>query len=190
MTSESEKAKLVGLTVPWSIAVDGAYLELHIDSGGFPTHITFVGCFPLHPVGDNAEVSVAIEPGPFRLARDDERASYHLVRVRFSGAVGSGWHDYYDEGEPLNFKNYDLSDFAGKFQEGQDLREYVERLRGLHRTTGISQDPGAYELLNSRTLKDNAPGRPDLHHYLYVGSGRILSIVAEGYEWELGQAVD
>lgn len=187
MTQIRNKPKLVPLSVPWSVAVDETRLELHTDEAGFPVSATFVGCFRNSPLDDEARIGMDRDSLEFQIPSQGEPARFHFVKVNFLNGLGSGWHQHYSDWENLDLDPYDISDFEGAIRPGESADEAVDRFNAFYELTGIPADPRVYEIKGSSSLRELAADRSDLHHYLFLGSERNLSVIAEGFEWELGQ---
>lgn len=182
------KPKLVPLKVVWSMSVDDTELELLTDERGFPQSIVFVGCFRNHPYDPEA-VFINEEDGTFRLAKEGEQARFHKVKLTFIEGMGSGWHDHYTDRENINYAVYDLSEFPGCINPMEPLEEQIYRNEIYEKESGFCATPRAFEIVGSKSLTELAGDRTDLHHFLFLGSERNLSVIAKGMEWQLGQAM-
>lgn len=186
--TDTKKSKLISISMPWSIAVDETFLKMQLDDNGFPQSVTFVGCFRNHD--DEGGLIYAEDPGEFRKARDDERTFYQLVRVNFWGARGSGWHERFDQAQSIDLRRYDLSEYKFPMpdpKKGESLDTAMDKYLDEFRKSGLIPDSRMYKIGGSKTLQELAPNNTDLNHYLFLGSERNLSIIAEGWDWELGQ---
>ena len=188
------KPKLIPARVPWKVSAHAPCLELHLSKDcDLPIFASFIGYFKLQ---DRAKPNLGQarsydDPGPFRPAKQGEEGQpYHVIGVRFLGGLRGRLVDAYDEDQVIDESAFDWSALPTEFLIGETLDENLARGDRYLNETGLSPSPRFYEVIGSPWVDEVAPERTDLRHYIILGLEEYAEVLAEGWEWELGQPVN
>ncbi|MDX2277282.1 MAG: hypothetical protein NW206_17690 [Hyphomonadaceae bacterium] len=168
-------------------------LELHLSKDGdVPLFASFIGRFELQdaPSQGVEHHRTYEDPGPFRtVAPGEEGAPYHVIGVRFIGGFRGRLTEAFDEDQVIDESAFDGSSIPGSLLRNETIDQNFARRDRYLRETGLSPDPGFYEVEGSQWVAEVASERTDLHHYIILGLEEYAEVLAEGWEWELGQPV-
>src|SRR6266446_1662788 len=195
MTTQSlQKPALIPVQVPWRISTSDASLSVQLseDRTAFPTLVDFVGLFAHKKVDSRssakADGQVAHAFPSFEETRPPAKSPYHLVRVVFDGGFWAQLSPSVSETHTVRDGDYDWSAVPTGMLPGEKVHENLERTRKLWLSTGICPDPGMYEVRDSPRLeRQRLASQPKWKHYLLLGSDAYLEVLAQGWEWKLGQ---
>lgn len=186
--------KLLPVTVPWQISPSAPHLKLQAGPDGEPSSATFIGNFK---DGEDQAALVANSPpkrigAPGTFTPEDSRTSgrFQMVRVSFVGGLESRVCRAVSDIEVLSESDFDWSAVPGGLLLDEKVSDNVKRIDDQWRNTGACPDPGMYEVKNSTWLRDLGLSRASLHHFILLGHDDYLEIIADGWQWELGQSVD
>lgn len=191
------KPRLLPFQVPWSVDPAVPMLELFSTPSGKPLAVIFTAYFMLEdkpikqPLTDSIDGLTIISNRPaFEPKRDESLTPYRLVRINFkNGCYGRTLGAYADDQE-IPEDDYDWSALPCNPLPGEDILGNVKR-RGVYWSqTGKSPDPSAYEIEHSPWLTELGDEAKGLHHYIFLGHEIYVEVLAEGWSWEAGQAVD
>lgn len=182
---------LVPVQVPWMISPSVPYL--HIESIGSvqPASVTLIGFFQLEDdLVSRAGPTVIGDPGSF-VPSDTAKGSRHrLVRVLFQGSVQIRGRPAFSDLEVIPEESYDWSNVPSGIQDSETPEASVARVGFQWKTTGFCPDPGMYEVRESSWLRELGLAPNQWRHYILLGHDEYVEVIAHGYQWQPGQALD
>jgi hypothetical protein len=187
------KPVLIPVKAPWRISTTwGASLSVESceDRAERPTFVEFVGAFARHEAKSRSGSKPSVSIEPFLEISAPPTAPYHLVRVIFEHGCWTQLSPSVSETETVREEDYDWSALPTVMLPGETLHENLARTRKLWLASGTCPNPGMYEVQFSPWLASlGLASQPKWKHYLLLGSDGYVEIIAQGWEWKLGQPV-
>jgi hypothetical protein len=188
------KPKLIPASVPWQVSAHAPCLELHLSKeSDVPLFASFIAHFELQDVPNPGadHYRTYEDPGPFRPASPGEKgAPYHVIGVRFENGFRGRMVESFSDDQVIDENAFDGSAIAGSLLKGESIDDNFARRDHYLKETGLSPDPGFYEVIGSPWIAEVAPERHNLRHYIILGLEEYAEVLAEGWEWDLGQPVN
>jgi hypothetical protein len=190
----NDKPRLRPVQTPWMVSASVPHLEAQALPDGRPQSVTFIGYFKLdhRASADSGAVSLVQRPGRFEPAKMRGRGPYRMVRIVFENGVKVRESEAFADLEVVDTSKYDWSllPLPQELLEGETIAEYLARDEAYWLQTGLSPNPGMYEVEGSDWLAELGCEGRNLHHYLILGHDEFVEVLAEGWRWEEGQEVD
>ncbi|SKC08469.1 hypothetical protein [Luteibacter sp. 22Crub2.1] len=186
--------KLLPATVPWQVSPSVPHLKLQVGHDRKPSSATFIGHFndrehQLPSVPNSVPKRIGV-PDAFTPEDGRTLGRFQMVRVSFLGGLDSRVCHAVSDIEVLSERDFDWSAVPGGLLPGEKVSDNVKRIDAQWRTTGICPDPGVYEVQHSIWLRELGLDRRSLRHIIILGHDDYLEIIADDWQWELGQSVD
>ncbi|MFO1114449.1 MAG: hypothetical protein U1E28_02095 [Beijerinckiaceae bacterium] len=188
---ERTKPKLVAAAVPWAVA-STSHLKVHVTESGELQCLTFVGYFKLkdRSVQTGGSISIMNAPDEFRSVTENyDGSAYRMIRMTFFGAKSYRTRAAISDREVIAEADYDWSAVPGALRVGENAVANIKRATDYWILTGMSPDPGVYEIKQSPWVAEVSLGADNLRHYMVVGDDDSVDVLAKGWDWEAGQTV-
>ena len=180
--------------MPWRITSSDASLVVYLseDRIALPTRVDFVGQFAgnfAKSKSGRADAPVPISIPSFEETPPPATAPFHLVRIVFGRGHWVKLFPSVSETHVVPHEDYDWSAFPA-MRPGEVLHEALARRRKQWLKTGISPNPGMYEVKDSPWLASTGlAAQAQWKHYLLTGCDGGVEVLAQGWEWRLGPPV-
>lgn len=186
--------KLLPVTVPWQISPSVPYLQLQEGADGKPSSATFIGHFKegndqLAEVGSPLPKRIGA-PSAFSPEGARTPGRFQMVRVNFLGAQASRVCNAVSDVEVISESDFDWSAVPSGLLPGEKVSDNVKRISDQWHSTGICPDPGMYEVKDSTWLRELGMDQKSSRHFILAGHDDYLEVVADDWQWELGQSVN
>jgi hypothetical protein len=183
--------RLCPVAVPWMISASVPHLRLNDEGDGMPCSATFIANFLCPEVNGGAseddEPLRVLSPGAFQPAHEGQMAPYHLVRVTFLGSKVARKSSAYSDIEVVEEASFDWSNVPTTLLPGESIEANIARSTREWAASGLSPDPGMYEVQNSPWLDELGIRDKALRHFLLLGHDEYIDVAATGWTWEKGQ---
>jgi len=204
MAPTNTKQLLKPLHVPWMVSPSTPFLVMHFsesggDDGDFPSYVEFIAYNRLFKEelaeGTSGRYVQVVSPPPlgfFRSIDGESAGAYQLVRLQFSCASQARVLPSFSDSQVIEESAYDWSLVTGAWDGQEDIRDWLKRGNEDWRETGLSPNPGAYEVERSHWLQKSGPSTDDdqWHHYLVVGHDCYAEVIAQGIRIIYGQVLE
>jgi hypothetical protein len=184
-----KKQKLIPMKVPWMVSPSTPFLRLFASeqSSQESTYVEFVAYYKCEETHSSdaltSGVNVVKQPASFQKGNTGERGPYRLIRIVFENGLWARLSPAHSDKEVVEDCLFDWSAVRGRWSQGEDIYEFMNRTREEWVRSGICPDPNIYEVEGSHWL-DETRAANDRHkkwrHYVIQGHDAYAEIIAEG----------